>query len=115
LSESDSFTQNVAPRVRSILALRRISDLDDEGTESESALDETEVLKFPIGAVHGVGINGHLANDFAHGRKLVARLELSAFDGVGDLIHQLTKRGSIGSGIEAKGNGWRLIVHVLVH
>jgi hypothetical protein len=27
----------------------------------------------------------------------------------------LTKRGSIGSGIEAKGNGWRLIVHVLVH
>jgi hypothetical protein len=106
LSERDSFTQNVAPRIRSVLALRRISGLDDEGTESESALDESEMLKFSIGAVHRVGINGYLANDFAHGRKLVACLELSAFDGVSDLIHQLAKGRSIRSGIEAKDYGW---------
>jgi hypothetical protein len=65
--------------------------------------------------VHSIGVNGHLANDLTHGRKLVARLDLSAFNGVSDLVHQLAKGRSIRSGIEAKDNGWPLVVHVLVH
>jgi hypothetical protein len=110
----DGFAQRVSPRLRSVLTRRGASDVDDERSETETTLNETQMLEFAIGTMHRVGIDRDLANNLAHGRQLVTYLEFAPIKGVSDLIDELTKWRSIRTSVEAKDNGW-LVAHVLVH
>ncbi len=61
---------------------------------------QTQVLELPVGAMDGVGIDGHLLDHLPHRGEAVAGGQVAEPDGPVDLVDELAVGGHAGGGIQ---------------
>ena len=82
---------------------RPVGPFADERPHALTALDDSLVLKFPVGLVDGVRIDRNLGHHLFDRGKPVAHLEHAGPDCLANLFRQLQVRGHTGVGPELEG------------